>query len=406
MKESPTLTKEVETLKARRKKRLVILGYYFGPKLGVGVYIEKFISTLAKRDLSDWEVVWYTNRHTAEGCTFSSDCVEVRTPFMLNANPWLAVLWSMFVFPMLGGWRRDGVALLLTNPVVLFSWGKVVAVIHDLNEYEMKGKYGVLRTMYRKHLMLPSTMRNASVLVAISNFTKKQILKYFPSVPQEKIVVIPDGVEVPSLSGVSSETVIQRYELSPRGYYLVVGRIDPAGKNLYAVLALFRKLEAIQPGKTLVFVGGINEAIRKEAEAFLSDISADEWLSSRVKYAGFVDDAVLASLYRQAEAVIFYSKYEGFGLPLVEAFALGCPVIINPACEILNSLSEGTAVVIDEDDPEDEIRRRISPLLDETKRRELQEKMARIARQYDWEKCVNAFLQLLTAMQEEVETTA
>ncbi len=377
------------------KQRIALLGYYHGPKLGIGVFIERFIATLGDMELPAIEVLFYTNANTLRDIGPIPPTVRVVRSRLLGLGPISAVLWSAFCFPLACLLRRIDAALIMSNPIVLLPWVPTVSTIHDLNELEMPEKYDRLRSFYRRRLMLPSAMRNSAALTTVSPFVKEQIRRFFPRVPSDRIFPITHPPEISPLPPSTVRERLHALELSPGGYYLVMGRIDPKGKNLYPTLELYRQLEVERPGRLLVLAGGINQSTRAEAEDFLQHLRDDSWLAARTRYLGFVDDSTRAALYQGATALIFYSRFEGLGLPLFEAFKLGCPVIVNPACRALVEGAKGAAFLVDESALKAKRPLALDALYDATTRRDLLARMAQVAAHNSWPRCIDAYLHVM-----------
>ena len=124
-------------------------------------------------------------------------------------------------------------------------------------------------------------------------------------------------------------------------------------------------------------------------------IERDEKYRGRVRYVGFVEEATLAALYGRAAATIFFSRFEGFGFPMVEAFKLGCPVLYNSECEVLRQHAEGAAIAIDERSIEDGLPAEVGELFDVGLRAQRRERMAAVAAGYDWDSCAEAYMKVL-----------
>jgi len=345
---------------------------------------------------ADNEILFFTNRNTLANISESLDGVQVVTPRMLSFGALSAVIWSMFFFPISSFLRRVGVCMILTNPVVLLPLRPTVSVIHDLNEFEMDAKYGWLRTFYRKRVMLASAVANSRKVIISSEFSKRQLLQFFPNVNVDRTEVIKVGVEIGAgLEVVSSPGSV---EVRPEPFYLIVGRLDPRGKNLPAAVELYCQLEKFRPGHKLLLVGGINEFSRTEAEEFLADIKQDSFLKSRVSYLGYVDDDTLASLYNAATAVIFMSRYEGFGLPLIEAFKAGCPVIYNSDCEVLREHAEDAGLGVNKGADLETLKKTLAVLYDCSARIDLSRRMASVALKYNWEDSARNYLEVVRSV--------
>lgn len=163
---------------------------------------------------------------------------------------------------------------------------------------------------------------NADAVVTISEVSKQDILKMYPSIPETRIKVIPLGVTQASPdSEAAFPHLAARYRLpiESGSYFLFVGL-----RGGYKNFDLLTRL-AVQPQQQenfFVCVGGEDPgADRRSLES--------RGVGNRFAFIRDVDDGELHSLYRHARALIFPSLYEGFGLPLLEAMAHDCPVLCS-----------------------------------------------------------------------------
>jgi glycosyltransferase involved in cell wall biosynthesis len=146
--------------------------------------------------------------------------------------------------------------------------------------------------------LVPRAVRKARRVVTVSERTRRDLEELYGA-PREKIVVIPNGVD-PRFSPGGT----------PRDYLLYVGAVQ-ARKDPLAALAAARAA-----GLRLVVVGP-----EKEPEL------ARRLRSEGAEVRGYVDEGELVQLYREAAALVFPSRFEGFGLPVLEALASGTPVV-------------------------------------------------------------------------------
>ena len=378
-----------------KKRQIAILGYYHGPRLGVGVLMDHLVTALASRPDLAGDLVYYTNRNTLGNMTGEISDVTIRTPRMLEMGSLAAVVWSAIVFPLVCYFRRIDVCLILANAVVVLPLVRTVSVIADLNEFEIEAKYGRLRSWYRKHIMLASSVANSRRLVAISDFVSRQLTRCFPHVESRKVSVIYPGGGIRVVNSENTTVTPDCSTNATDAFYLVVGRIDPRGKNLYSVLRLYKALEGRFPGHELLFAGGINESTHHEAEKFLDHIESDPDLAGRVRYLGYVSDEKLADLYRKARATILFSAVEGFGFPMVEAFRHGCPVIYNAACEALADNAHGCAIGVDETAVDRELPDELEFLFDPQGRASMTVRMKEVAAMFSWDRCAADFATVL-----------
>lgn len=376
-------------------RNMAVLGYFHGPKLGVGVFMDRLMAMLAQDVGRLGRVVFYTNKNTLDNFSASLDGIEVRQPWMLNHGSVMSIVWSALVFPIVCMFRGMQATLILANPIVVLPVVRTVSVICDVSEFEIVDKYGPLRTFYRKHIMLASAVRFSRRLVVISNFVREQLQRYFSIAEEKQVDVVPLGVDMPVPTPELVAEALARRSLKYEGYYLIVGRLDPRGKNLDSALKLYRWLEEHKPGQELVLVGGINESTRREAEAFLDRIKGDAWLSRRVRYLGFVDDDELSALYSAATATIFFSRVEGFGLPLTEAFKSGCPVIYHDNCAVIRDHSCGAAIGVNESMFAGRVPKSVVQIFDPAARANLKQRMISISSRYTWESCWQQYADIL-----------
>jgi glycosyltransferase involved in cell wall biosynthesis len=222
--------------------------------------------------------------------------------------------------------RRDRVSVLHcpTFRAPTRSSAPLVVTFHDLAVLRHPRAFNRWTRTYSAAL-LPRVAEAAAALVAVSEFTKAELVELL-GIPAEKITVIPNGVGSqfapagPAKSG---------------GYVLAVSTIEPR-KNLPRLVEGFH--QARLDGAELLVVGARGWGdVRVEGD--------------RVSWLGEVGDDELARLYRGALCVAYPSLYEGFGLPVLEAMACGAAVVTSKA-PALQELAGAAAVTVDALDSE------------------------------------------------------
>ena len=175
-----------------------------------------------------------------------------------------------------------------------------VVTVHDLSfERDAAAMNRRDRIVFKR--VVPRAARLARRVIAVSERTKQDLVDLY-GIPPEKITVTPHGVDPAFAPG----------EVAGGGYLLYVGAVQARKDPLAAARA------AKQVGLPLVVAGPEREpALARE----LAGLGAD--------LRGYVDKAELASLYRGAAALVLPSRYEGFGLPVLEAMACGTPVVVS-----------------------------------------------------------------------------
>jgi glycosyltransferase involved in cell wall biosynthesis len=197
------------------------------------------------------------------------------------------------------------------------SCNKLVVTIHDLLPLRYSGGWrGWLRAEIMRQY-LRRIRRRANVVLANSEFTASE-LKKLGRISKERIRVTPLGVRADF--GVAKETIENK-----RRWFLFVGNIKPH-KNLITLLEAWSQIKERIP-EELVIVGKMDSFLTPDR----SIVKYANTQESRVKFTGHIDDEALTQYMRGATALVQPSLYEGFGLPVLEAMAVGCPVIATRA---------------------------------------------------------------------------
>ena len=215
--------------------------------------------------------------------------------------------------------RRAGAANVLHCPSFrgpLSSRAPLVVTVHDLAVLRRPQVFNRWTRAYSR-LFVPRVVRAAQRVIAVSEFTKREVLDVL-GVPGERVRVVPNGV---------GEPFVAEGARADGDYVLAVGTVEPR-KNLP------RLAEAARSAGVELRVAG--------ARGWGGvDVNGDG-----VRFLGFVPDDELASLYRGALCVAYPSLYEGFGIPVLEALACGAAVVTSRDTAMAE-VADGAAVLVD-----------------------------------------------------------
>jgi glycosyltransferase involved in cell wall biosynthesis len=189
----------------------------------------------------------------------------------------------------------------------LYCAAPFVFTLHDLNHIDRPENGSPLKRLYYATLMKRACQRAASI-VTISEFSRRRIIDW-SGVPPERVLNVGCGVD-PEYRPLSDSSPL------PFPYLLCVSN-RKRHKNEFRTVEAFARA-GLSAETRLVFTG--------HPTAELSACIERQHLNPRVHFVGVVAEAELPSLYRSAEALVFVSLYEGFGLPVLEAMACGTPV--------------------------------------------------------------------------------
>ena len=222
-----------------------------------------------------------------------------------------------------------------------------VVTIHDVIYLSCKEDLPSRLGRFYYHAMMASAVRLAKRVIADSEFSKRDIVRYLGADPA-KIEVIYPGVSrdfQPCNDSATLHAVRDRYDLK-REYALYTGIYKPR-KNHTGLLRAFQKFLALGGDADLVIAGPL-----KEGEPLLLKLASDLGLSERLKLTGFVNDDELRSLYSGARLYACPSLYEGFGFTVLEAMACGTPVVCSSETS-LPEVAGDAAYYADARDPDE-----------------------------------------------------
>jgi hypothetical protein len=271
-------------------------------------------------------------------------------------------------------------------PLQKFPGVKYVVTIHDLTYQVMPEQYG-WKHRYYYAWQVPRSLRMADAIVADSHNTKKDIIHCYKVQP-ERIHVVHLGVAdhfSQAAEGPGERLIAGRYFFSVTTH--------PTRKNILGALEAFARFAA---GSDLSYViaGLISERHRRELLACAERLG----IRQKTRLFGYADDDQLINLYRNAEFFIYPSFYEGFGLPLVEAMACGCPVIASNASSLPEIMPDNEWLVDPYNPAEMAGRMQRLLALPPEKRREIVEKNQKQARNFTWDKTASRMIEIFEGL--------
>lgn len=374
-----------------RKKQNLVIGFdgypFLEPLTGVGWYAYHLLEDFACRD--DVVVNLYTHtlipEKTAPGLFIPFEQMKnlrfraryIPSGVFPNTQFWF-FLGACVLTPLFIALDRNDI--FFAPNFVAPRWfrvvGKKVITIHDCTFAFFPE---LVRAETLKHLQkqLPKAIREASRIIAVSNQTKKDIEKLHPSA-KDRVEVIYNGnaarKPVPT-------------EIPGRPYLLFVGTLEPR-KNILSILEAFQIVRDNNIHFHLYLIGKIGW----RSEAILEKLQSHPF-AAEIHQLSYVPSGEIASFYRDAFCFLFPSLYEGFGLPVVEAMSLRCPVIATALAAIPEV--GGDACLYVKPNPKAIAEGIIKLYKDPDLRRSLIEKGVRQAGKFTWNTCADRTLNVL-----------
>ncbi|MBN1518306.1 glycosyltransferase family 4 protein [Candidatus Sumerlaeota bacterium] len=278
-------------------------------------------------------------------------------PAKLKRYPWLAdweiapfdtPIYSMreqFGFPF-----SEASGCLLHTPhynAPLLRRGSLVVTVHDLIHLLMPGK-GPQAAMKRVYagVFFRLLKRRADRILTVSEATRRDLIERL-GLPEERIIVTPNALSA-GFRPVQDAARLDafRHQLKLPGAFLLAVGIDKPHKNMERLLRTLARLWREGWLDLPLYVAGV----AKPAESRLPRLAEELGTGESVRFLPHLPYEELPMLYQSAHALIFPSLYEGFGLPVLEAQACGCPVAASNAASIPEAAGEGAVFF----DPRDE----------------------------------------------------
>ena len=272
----------------------------------------------------------------------------VKFPFELPAhfrlldlekqNP--SYLWRERLLPPL--FQREKIDLYHSPVSAIPVLGKAtkIATVHEIPWVERNRKAEPIRRGHRVWLFLNT--RYAAKIVSVSERTRQNILSLYPEAAS-KVQVIHHGVDhafSPDYGGPDRKEFLTGFGIPDRPFFLFVGTLRRK-KNLVRLLNAFKALPTdVRQSAQLILVGVRNVTLH-DLEQRVEDLG----MKDDVQFPGYVSDSDLVSFYHCAEALVYPSLFEGFGLPPLEAMACGTPVICSSGGAIPEIVGEAAVMV-------------------------------------------------------------
>lgn len=321
-----------------------------GNKTGIAWCADNVIKEIAKLSEYECECDFFSLGHSKN----QIDNVRryEKLGVKLNSCRWFnnviyKLIWPIIPIPYSWFFGKDRDVTIFFNFIVPPGVkGKTVAVVHDM-AYKACPETVNAKTRKWLNLTLKKSCERADLIVTVSEFSKSEIIKYL-GVPEKKIVVMPNGVDLelyhPNYSEWAVASCRKKYHIDQE-YYLYLGTLEPR-KNLVNLIKAYHLLkEKLQKSTPkLVLAGGKGwyyESIFETVEQLK--------LKEDIIFTGYVEEKEVPLLMNGAKAFVFPSLYEGFGMPPLEAIACGKPVLVSNTTSLPEVVGECGLMV----DPED-----------------------------------------------------
>jgi glycosyltransferase involved in cell wall biosynthesis len=274
------------------------------------------------------------------------------------------------------------------RPISLNKHIKKICVVHDLSYHHYPKNFSRKTRLWHKLLNAKKTLRGFDRIIAVSAFTKNDLIKTFESKP-EIISVTHEGIEedfCTAMSNGKTAEIRTKYSL-PNNYLLFLSTLEPR-KNLLRLIEAFNIYKNKHRNDLkLVFVGTTNPKIFSSLHVKTQE---------DMVFTGFVKEEDKPYLFQMAKAFLYPSLLEGFGLPLLEAMKCGTPIITSNISSMPEICDDAALYVIPTDIPG--IADAIEKILDPITAERLKTRMLKRIKDFSWDKCARQTLDLIESI--------
>jgi len=258
---------------------------------------------------------------------------------------------------------------------------KSIAAVHDLAVFRKNFK-PLLKAKILETLLLGRIVKRSKILIAVSESTKKDIIERFKPLDIKKIKIVSPACD-PTLkkpSDAKAEKIIKKYNIK-EPFILSLGTIEPR-KNFKNLILAFSKIKrSLFEKYTLLIIGkkGWN------SEEVFEMVKNNKKLKNKVKFLGYLPREEISAFYSKAKMFAFPSLWEGFGIPILEAFYFKTPVLTSNVSSMPEVAGEA-ALYVNPEDIED-IKEKLELLLsDERLREKLKEESQKQIQKFSYNK--------------------
>ena len=304
-----------------KKKKVVLVDIFFQhlAQTGIKTYTDNLLIQIEKYQGDTFTFIVFPSKESIK----RSKMFKGKTARWKNL--WFQLRYffhKLLVLPVLSIWYKTDIVFSPDILSPIWTQGKRVSVIHDAFFWETPEHYNKLwRKLYL--FLLQTSVRLGTNVITVSHYAKTTVSKYLVSA--SPLTAIPTGLDLKIKN-------LDELEQPPlhTPYFLHVGVMEKR-KNLKMLIEAFAVFLERQPSDySLVLVGqrGPREAL-DDHDGILSMVKKYQ-LEDKVIFTGYLSKEQLFRYYKCAEAYVFPSINEGFGLPVLEAFSFGLPVLIGP----------------------------------------------------------------------------
>lgn len=293
--------------------------------------------------------------------------------------------WNKIGLPIALLKYRPNVYIQPASNIPLFAPKKTIAIVHDL-AWRYYPKAYSLANLLKQKLVLRNYSKKAKKIITISQSTKEDLAKFYPK-QKHKTIAIPISYNRERFKEIKKPKNVLKIDFP---YILFTGRLEER-KNIIRIIKAYEKLrdESDNIGHKLVLAGKPGYCYEKIYET----INHSKYLKDII-LPGYIADSDYPDLLAGADLFLFPTLYEGFGIPILEAFAMGVPVVTSNISS-MPEVAGDSAALVNPLDIEEIYKAMYKIIIDRSLRENYREKGLKRAGEFSFEETARKYLEVL-----------
>lgn len=349
---------------------------------GVGVYLANIMEYIALNDTEN-NYILYTNISLSSKYSFPKNI----TVKIIKGK--VGTLWLRYMLPK--QIKIDAIDVFWGTQHILprkVDGIRYVLTVHDL-ALLVNPRWGSCINGIMQNVFARMSIKNADRIIAVSNSTKSDIVRIC-HFSENKVSVVYEGVEYNHLEQtVNDNSVLSKFNIEKK-YYLYLGTLEPR-KNIDTIVRAFELIASFDDNVILVLAGGMGWKF-KHTLKYIKNSPYKE----RIIFTGYVSESEKEALLKNCICFLFPSHYEGFGIPVLEAFAMSAFVITSSGSSLPEVGGDAAFYVESENDAEalSKIMYYVQTMTGTEKMDRIQKGLDQVSR-FKWSECGQKTLSLI-----------
>ena len=299
-------------------------------KIGIDITDLKFAKTGQKTFLEsichEFDIL-NNDKYIFHYFTYPFTNFESRNTLLILLNHLQYQIWKQILLPITLNWNKCDILFCADYYVPYFHIGfKSVQVIHDAFFLEYPSHYNKY-WLYIYKIFSLSAARKSTFIITPTEYAKIKINQY-TKIPQNKIIVISEGPKTFNNANQDLQVTDAINKINGFKYILHVGVFEKRKNILFLIRAFNLLIKKGYSDYKLVLVGKGTGRSESDDTPNILNIISDLELSKNIVLTGYISDNELEHIYKNADMYVFPSYNEGFGIPILEAFKFGLPVLV------------------------------------------------------------------------------